>query len=219
MMRTLVSALVPLGIWAGCESNVPPNTVGQCQGLITVALEVPGGVNEAKAIASTLLGPDGTRYNQVDTPPLPLPNVVLRARDLYRPGQQFVRVVAAEGDPARGTASSPIPVQSVARAVANFQQACPSLRLVLQPTRMLDICFDRCDAEVRCGQVPFQDLEACQARCRQNEAAFAQQQADWVAQYQNAHDLIRRLEGCTFVSCADIEACGETVQQSAIPKP
>lgn len=218
MKRTLVSAMLALGvggIWAGCETNVPPNTAGNCKGLMTVNLDVPGGVNAAKAFASTVLGPEGVRYDQVDVPPLAVPNVVLRLKDQYKNGNQIVRVVSAGADPSK----APTAVAAVARTQVNTQVSCPSVSLALKATRNVDICIDRCDAEVRCGQRPFGDLIACQNECRTREAEFNQQQSDWDALYENAAEMTQRLEGCNFVACGAIESCGEAVLKSAIPKP
>jgi hypothetical protein len=214
MKRTLVSALLPLGMWAGCDSNVPPNTAGNCKGLITVNLTVPSGVNSAAAISSTALGPERVRYEQVDVPPLAVPNVVLRLKDLYKAGNQIIRVAAADADPSKGSTA----VTSVARISVNTATTCPSVTLALTATKVLDICNDRCDSEVRCGQRPFSGLEACLEDCRQHEAEFAQQQADWIAQYENGKDLVNELEGCNFLACGAIDSCGEAVMRSAVPK-
>jgi hypothetical protein len=217
MKRILVSALLPLCL-LGCTNEVP-NTEGNCQGLVTLSLTAPGGVNSARALDLTAIGPEGARYTQSETPPLPQTSVVLKIREAYKPGAYHFRAAAADGDPQKGAAASPSAITSVGRISSTLREACPSEQVTLTATSMLDICFDRCDADLRCGKISFAEFPTCQGRCRQDADVFAQQQADWMKQYANAVDTIQRLDGCTYVACSAIEDCGAALMKGLVPKP
>ncbi len=240
MKRTLAPALLSLAIFGfgGCGQSDTPNTNGNCNGLVTVGLNASGGVNGFKNLDLTDLSPTGQRYTQSASPPLPLPNVVLRISDKFVPGQHLFRVVASDKSPSQASAAGPTDIAAIGRLSIDLEGKCPTTQVSLAPVRLTDSCLDKCDAQLRCGQMAFAQFTSCQSECNVKDAQFARQQDGWVADWSTFYapdpknhampdadaaatvtQRVGQLDSCNFAACGEIETCGAGVIQSLTPSP
>lgn len=240
MKRVMAPALLSLLALGGCGSSDIPNTQGNCKGVVTVNASVPAALatkwSAAKFYQADVVNTRGERFTQPGTPPLTVPNVTVTLPGAtYSPGQYSVRLVAADVVTGSGNTSVPTSVSAVGRAVVTLQDACPSPVLTIAEPTNLSVCFDKCDADLRCGKKDWTLYSQCvTASCQANADQFTSQQNTWVSTWaayllknkpadnpdqatatanakKQVQILINQLEACNLQACTAVDSCGAAI--------